>query len=423
MKVLVIGSGGREHALCRKLSESDKVKQIFCAPGNAGTSMIATNVEINVNEIEALSEFALKENIDLTVVGPEDPLVRGIVDEFRSKGLLIFGPDKVSAQLEGSKSFSKEFLMRHSIPTARYEKHTDYHTAVEALKNFDYPVVIKADGLCAGKGVIICQTPIEALYTLKDILVEKKFGSEGKTIIIEEFLEGYEASVFCICSNGKLFTLNTAKDYKKIYENDEGPNTGGVGCFSPNILIDEKTTYEIENIIIPQIEKGLKEDDLLFSGILFIGFMVTHKGPEILEFNVRFGDPETQVLLPRMESDLYDVLYKASKGELKQEDIVFGHNTVITVIMTSGGYPGTYKTGYEITGLNDIANIDKNLFVIHNGTKVEDESIVTSGGRVLSVTAIGSTLEECRSLVYNNIDTIKFTNSYYRKDIGRFSLQ
>lgn len=422
MKVLVIGSGGREHAICRKLDKSDKVDKIFCAPGNAGTAMIAENVDISVNDIDILADFAVNEKIDLTVVGPEDPLVNGIVDKFRERGLLIFGPDSVSAQLEGSKSFSKEFLIRHNIPTARYEKYSEYHAAVEALKNFDYPLVIKADGLCAGKGVIICETPIEALYTLKDVLVEKKFGSEGSTIIIEEYLTGYEASVFCICSNGKLFTLDTAKDYKKIYEDDEGPNTGGVGCFSPNILIDEMAKQQIKSII-PQIEKGLEEDDLLFSGILFIGFMVTESGPKILEFNVRFGDPETQVLLPRLESDLYVVLDKASRGELEQSDIVFSDDIVMTVIMTSGGYPETYKTGYEIFGLDEIAEVDPNLFVIHNGTALDEDRIITSGGRVLSVTAIGDSLEDCRSLVYENIDTIKFTNSYYRKDIGHFNLQ
>lgn len=422
MNVLVIGSGGREHAICRKLYESENVDRIYCAPGNAGTKKISTNVDIQVDEIDKLIEFAKDKKVDLTVVGPEGPLVEGIVDSFRENGLLIFGPNKESAKLEGSKSFTKEFMFKHDIPTANYDKFDDYHTAVDAIKSYDYPLVIKADGLCAGKGVVICETPIEALYTLKDILIEKKFGDEGNTVVIEEFLRGYEASVFCICSSGKLHLLGTAKDYKNIYEGDKGPNTGGVGSFSPNILLDDQTLETIQNEIIPQIEKGLIEDDLAFSGVLFIGFMVTENGPKILEFNVRFGDPETQVLLPRLESDFFQVLYKAAKGELDSKDIVLSDKKTMTVIMTSGGYPASFGKGYEISGLDELDSIE-DLYIIHNGTECKEEKIVTSGGRVLSITALCDTLGECRDLIYKNIDSIKFTNSYYRKDIGNIHLQ
>lgn len=420
MKILVIGSGGREHAICTKLSESKDKHTIYCAPGNGGTSLVAENVDIDANDIESLVKFASEEKIDLTVVGPEDPLVHGIVDEFRKNGLLIFGPDKESAQLEGSKTFTKEFLVRNNIPTAKYEVYNDYHQAVEGIKSFEYPLVIKADGLCAGKGVVICESPVEALFTLKDILVEEKFGNEGKKIVIEEFLEGYEASVFCACSNGKLFFMDTAKDYKKIYEDDKGPNTGGVGCFSPNYLIDQDVMKEIKDKLIGDIEKGLEKDNLLFSGILFIGFMVTKTGPKVLEFNVRFGDPETQVLLPRLDSDFANLLYKAAKGELEKEDVKFSNDACMTVIMTSGGYPASCKKGYKIEGLDQVDQ-DK-IQVIHNGTSLTEDGFVTAGGRVLSITSKGDTLETCRDTIYKEIDKISFTNSYFRKDIGRINL-
>lgn len=423
MKVLVIGSGGREHAIVRKLSQSDKVTKIFCAPGNAGIAKLAENVNIKADDISGLKDFALANKIDLTVVGPEDPLVHGIVDEFRKNSLLIFGPDASSARLEGSKSFSKEFMLRNDIPTARYEKHTDYNKAVEALKDFTYPLVIKADGLCAGKGVVICQTPVEALYTLKDILLEKKFGDEGSSLVIEEYLEGFEASVFCLCSNGKLIPFTTAKDYKKIYEADQGPNTGGVGCFSPNLLLDKENLDLIQNKIVKDIEKGLEKEGLLFSGILFIGFMVTKEGPKILEFNVRFGDPETEVMLPRLESDLFDILYKASLGQLEETDIKFSDKVCMTVILTSKGYPASYEKGFEITGIEEVEASEKNIHVIHNGTKIMDDKLVTAGGRVLAVTTLSDNLESARDKIYEEIEKIKFTGAYYRKDIGNISLQ
>lgn len=380
----------------------------------------AENVDIDPDDIKSLKKFALDNKIDLTVVGPEKPLVDGIVDEFKKDGLLIFGPNKKAAQLEGSKAFSKEFMLKYDIPTAKYKEFNDYHKAVEGIKDFSYPLVIKADGLCAGKGVIICNSPVEALYALKDILVEKKFKDQGEKLIVEEFLEGYEASVFLIASNNKLHFFSTAKDYKKIGTGDKGLNTGGVGCFSPNLLLDNKTRDEILAKIVPKLETGLEKEGMDFSGILFVGFMITKDGPKVLEFNVRFGDPETEVMLPRLKSDLFDLLYKASsdKESIKEEDIVFSEKITMTVILTSGGYPESYKKGYEISGTKEFLKSDKDLYLVHNGTKIVSDKLYTNGGRVLSCSAMKDTMSEAREAIYSNISKIHFNDVYYRDDIG-----
>lgn len=414
-KVLVVGSGAREHAICKKLLQSKEDLKIYVAPGNAGTSIDCTNVNIAAEDIQGLLAFAQEEEIDLTMVGPEGPLVAGIVDEFQGQGLRIFGPDKASAQLEGSKVFSKTFLEKYGLPTARYEEYSDYHQAVDAINDWSYPLVIKADGLCAGKGVVICKTPVEALYTLKDILVEEMFGSEGSSIIIEEFLEGYEASVFCLGVDGKLSFLGTAKDYKKIGDGDQGLNTGGMGCYSPNTLIEDFTMTQIQEEIIPKIEKAMAEEGLNFNGILFIGFMVTENGPQILEFNTRFGDPETQVLLPRLENDLFQVLWDSTEGV--QPEIQLSDKTAMTVIMASGGYPESFKKGFEITGLEELEG--SGLDIVQGGTAWEGDKLVTAGGRVLSVVALADDLPTCRDKIYEKIDRIHFKNSYYRQDIGK----
>lgn len=417
MKVLVIGSGGREHAICKKIAKSNQVEKIYCIPGNVGTSALGTNVEIDMDAFDEIVEFVQENGIDLTVVGPELPLVNGLVDRFQEEGLRIFGPDKKSAQLEGSKKFSKDFLVKYQIPTAAYDSYRDFHEASNQLSRYDYPMVIKADGLCAGKGVIICENPLAAVYTLKDILVESKFGDQGQTVVIEEFLQGYEASVFCMVSHGKLFLMDSAKDFKKIGEKDTGLNTGGVGAYSPNLLLDEKNKKIIEEEIIPQIEAGLISEGLLFNGILFIGFMITESGPKVLEFNVRFGDPETQVLLPRLESDLVDIMTKSIDNTLRQEDIKFSEKVTMTVILTSKGYPETYKTGYAIEGLDQIEAVN-GLEVVHNGTKKIDNVVYNDGGRVLSIIAMADTLIKCKEKIYDNIDKVHFDNMQYRKDIG-----
>jgi phosphoribosylamine--glycine ligase len=416
MKVLVIGSGGREHALCWKIAQSRKVSKIFCAPGNGGIEGIAENIDISPNEIDKLLDFALKESIDLTVVGPEDPLVNGIVDKFQENGLNIFGVNKKSAQLEGSKAFAKEFMEKHGIPTARYRMYTHMDEAINGLGEFDYPVVIKADGLCLGKGVIICQTKEEGIDALNHMMKEKAFGSAGETIIIEEFLQGIEASLLCFVSNGKIIPMESAKDYKQIFDGDKGPNTGGVGCLSPNPLFNQDLEKKIQKEVLSKIEIGFKNEGLDYNGILFIGLMTTEGMPKVLEFNVRFGDPETEVLMPRLKSDIVDIFQKAIDGSLKKEDLIWTDKKCVTVVATSGGYPGKYEKGKEIIGLDDL---DKDIILFHNGTKKLDNKIYTNGGRVISVTSLGDTLKDAKDKIYSNIDKIDFHGMYYRKDIGK----
>lgn len=415
MKVLVIGSGGREHALCHKLSESKRVSKIYCAPGNGGTLQVAENVNINPKDIDLLLDFAINKDIDLTVVGPEDPLVNGIVDRFNEKGLRIFGPNKKGAILEGSKIISKGFMEKYNIPTGKYKVFKEAKAAISFLDSLNYPIVIKADGLCAGKGVIICKTKEEGIKAIEDIMVDKKFGLSGEEILIEEFLEGTETSLLCFVSNENIIPMESARDYKKIFEGDKGPNTGGVGCFSPNPVMTDKLKEEIEKSILKNIKIGFKNEDIDFRGILFIGLMLTSDGPKVLEFNVRFGDPETEVVLPRLENDIVDIFEKTMDGSLKEEDLKWTDKKCVTVVLTSKGYPVEYEKGKEITGTEEL---DKDIILFHNGTKMEDGKLLTNGGRVLSVTALGDTLQEAREKVYKNIDKIKFDGLCYRKDIG-----
>lgn len=415
MKVLVIGGGGREHALCWKIAQSKRVSKVFCAPGNGGTETIAENIGINANEIDRLVDFALKESIDLTIVGPEDPLVMGIVDRFKAKGLRIFGVNKKAAQLEGSKVFAKKFMEKYSVSTARYKAYTSVDKAIDGLEEFDYPVVIKADGLCLGKGVVICESRSEGIDALKHIMVDKTFGSQGDTIIIEEFLVGTETSLLCFVSDGRIFPMESAKDYKRIFDGDRGANTGGVGCFSPNPLMDEDLKKTIQGEILSNIEKGLEYEYLDYNGILFIGLMLTEKGPKVLEFNCRFGDPETEVLIPRLETDIIDIFQKTIDGNLRTEDLIWTERPCVTIVATSKGYPGSYEKDKEIKGLDDL---DKDIIIFHNGTKRIGNKLYTNGGRVLSVTALGDTLEDARNRSYDNIDRINFQGIYYRKDIA-----
>lgn len=417
MKLLVIGSGGREHALSWKLSLSDRVEKIYCAPGNGGTADLAENVNIAANDIDALLSFALDNKIDLTIVGPEDPLVLGIVDKFEEKGLKIFGANKKAAQLEGSKDFSKRFMERHQVATAKYRTYDDFDAAVKGLDDFTYPLVIKADGLCLGKGVVICQSKDESINTLDEILNKRIFGDEGCSVVIEEFLDGIEASLLCFVSDGKVIPMESAKDYKKIYEGDKGPNTGGVGCYSPSPLFTPELKEKINRDVLDKIVNGLREDNLFFNGILFIGLMIVDGEPLVLEFNVRFGDPETEVLLPRLESDLVNLIEKSLDGSIEGSDLVWKDELCLTVVTTSEGYPGGYIKGHEITGLE---KIDEDIIVFHNGTKLLDETLVTNGGRVMSITALGNTMDVAREKIYKNIGKISFQGINYRKDIGKF---
>lgn len=415
MKVFVIGSGGREHALIWKIAQSKKVSKIYCAPGNGGIEELAECVNIKADDIELLLNFAINNNIDLTVVGPEVPLVKGIVDKFKENGLKIFGPDKKSAQLEGSKIFSKKFMVKYDIPTARYKDCNDPKQAMKELKNFKYPLVIKADGLAAGKGVIICFTEEEAKEAIRSIMENRKFGVAGESIIIEEYLEGIEASLLCLLDGERIIPMESARDYKKIYDGDKGPNTGGVGCLSPNPIFNDKLQNSVKRDILEKIKVGLKEENIDFRGVLFIGLMITKEGPKVLEFNVRMGDPETQVVLPRLESDLVEIFEKVIAGNLKEEDLKWTNKSSIAIIAASEGYPGSYEKDKEIFGLD---KIDKDIIVFHAGTKKTDNKIFTNGGRVLALTALGNTLEEAREKAYDNIRKINFDGMYYRKDIG-----
>ena len=416
MRILVVGGGGREHALCWKISQSKRVKDIYCAPGNGGTSTVATNIDIQANDIERLLAFALEKEIDLTIVGPEEPLCLGIVDEFIKNGLRIFGVNKKSAQLEGSKEYSKAFMKNYNIPTAKYNSFTDYSEAIEGLKEFNYPLVIKADGLCAGKGVVICQTEKEAKDCLADILRDKIFGEEGNKVIIEEFLVGIETSLLCFVTEGRIIPMDTARDYKKINDGDQGANTGGIGCFSPSLIISRELNRKIEKNILNNIKFGFSNDEMDFKGVLFIGLMIVDDEPIVLEFNVRFGDPEAEVLIPRLSGDIIDVFQKTIDGVLNKTDLVWDEDYCVTVIATSEGYPGKFEKGHEITGLEEL---DKDILVFHNGTTYVDDKLVTNGGRVLALTSMGKTLEEARTNIYNNIEKVKFQGINYRSDIAK----
>lgn len=415
MKVLVIGSGGREHALCYKLAQSKRVSKIYCAPGNGGTSSIAENVNINPKDIELLLSFAKTNSIDLTVVGPENPLVSGIVDRFEEEGLRIFGPRMEGAILEGSKIYSKEFMKKYHIPTGKYRSFKNLEEALKGLDEFLYPLVIKADGLCLGKGVVICQSEEEAKKSIKDMMSEKVFGSAGENIIIEEFLTGIETSLLCLVSNGKIIPLESARDYKKIYDGDLGPNTGGVGCFSPNPALTRDILKEIDRTVLQNIKIGLEEEGIDYKGILFIGLMLTEDGPKVLEFNVRFGDPETEVVLPRLESDIADIFQKTIDGTIRKEDLKWSDKCCVTVVATSEGYPKKYEKGKEISG---VENLGKELILFHNGTKIVNGELVTDGGRVFSVTCLGENFEKARKKVYNGIGKIYFQGMKYRSDIA-----
>lgn len=412
MKVLVVGNGGREDAICKKISESNKCTELFCSKGNAGTLRYAKNVELNTNE--EIFEFSKNNDIDLVVVGPEAPLCEGIVDLFKGSNIRVFGADKKSARLEGSKDFAKEFMKKYDVPTAKYETIKSIEEGKKAIENFSYPIVIKADGLCAGKGVRICNTKGEVLDYFKELFEDKIFGKEGTTVVIEEFLKGKEASLLCFVSKGNLIPMESARDYKRIFDNDEGENTGGVGCYSPSELFNEELKLKIEKTL-EKISNGLKKEHLEYSGILFIGFMIDEDA-KVLEFNVRFGDPETEVVLPRMESDLLLAIEKSLDGSLKREDLKWKKEKCLTVILTSRGYPKNYEKGKEISGID---LVDEDIYVYHNNTKVNGSKILTDGGRVLSVTALGNSYDEIREKVYKNIEKISFETKQYRKDIGK----
>ncbi len=415
MKVLIVGGGGREHAIAWKLSKEKNIEKIYCAPGNVGISEVAQCIDINDSDIDKLLVFAKENKIDLTIVGPEVPLVKGIVDEFEKCGLRIFGPNKECARLEGSKVFSKDFMIRHNIPTAKYKEYTNIEDAINEIDTFGYPVVIKVDGLAAGKGVVIPQNREEAIQTLHEMMNHKKFGEAGNKIVVEEFLKGIETSILAFVDNNTIIPMVSAKDHKKVYNNEEGPNTGGMGTFSPSEIYTDKLAKEIEKEILLKTLEGFKKDRLDYKGILFIGLMITEEGAKVLEYNVRFGDPETQSVLFRLETDLNNIIEAILDNKLNEIDIVYKKEESVCVMLTSGGYPDNYEKGKVIEGLN---KLDDDIVVFHSGTKLIDGKLVTNGGRVLGITSSASTVEEAAKKVYENIKRINFEGMHYRTDIG-----
>lgn len=416
MKILVVGGGGREHAICWKLSNESNVEKIYCAPGNAGIYNVAECVNIGDSDVEALLQFAKENEIDLTIIGPEVPLVAGIVDEFEKENLKVFGPNKKCAQLEGSKAFSKEFMIRHNLPTAKYKEYTDLDKAIAEIDEFGYPVVIKADGLAAGKGVVIPENREDAIETLKEMMADHKFGHAGDKIVIEEFLTGIETSILAFVDNDTIVPMVSAKDHKKVFENETGLNTGGMGTFSPSEIYTDELAKEIQEKILDKTLEGFKKDNLDYKGILFVGLMITKEGPKVLEYNVRFGDPETQSVLFRLNTDLNKIMTAIIDNNLKNIEINYSKEEAICVMLTSGGYPEAYEKGKVITGLE---NLDSDVVVFHSGTKFDKENIVTNGGRVIGITAKGSSVKEASDKVYENIKKINFEGMHYRKDIWK----
>jgi len=414
LKVLVVGGGGREHAIVHKLSQSDRVEKIYCAPGNAGIGQLAECVNISVEEIEKLKEFALQNKIDITIVGPELPLVEGIVDEFEKAGLKIFGPSKKAAMIEGSKYFAKQIMAKYEIPTGRFKAFDRYQEALKFLKETWYPVVIKADGLAQGKGVFIVRDFIEAKEVLDLMMKKRVFGPSGDIVIVEEMLYGKEASIFAFVDGENVLTMMTAMDYKKVYEKDEGPNTGGMGSIAPNPHIDKKTLNEIEEKILKPVVYALKKEGIVYKGVLYAGLMLTKEGPKVLEFNARFGDPETQAILPLLKTDFLEIIGATLEGKLKNLKLEWEDKKAVCVIAASKGYPGEYKKGFEIRGLEEV----KETFVYHAGTSFKDGKIVTSGGRVFGIVALGDSYKEAREIAYREIEKISFEGIYYRKDIA-----
>lgn len=417
MKVLVVGSGGREHAICWKLLQSPKVDKLYCAPGNAGIGELAELVPIGAMEFDKLVDFAKSEGIDFTVVGMDDPLVGGIVDRFESEGLKVFGPKANAAIIEGSKAFSKELMKKYNIPTAGYETFDDYDKAVEYVKNGDFPVVLKADGLALGKGVLICNTLDEALEGLNTIMVDKKFGESGNKVVIEEFLTGQEMSVLSFCDGKTIVPMVSAQDHKRALDGDKGLNTGGMGTFSPSRVYTPELAKEcMETIFKPTVD-ALNKEGRTFKGIIFFGLMLTPKGMKVIEYNARFGDPETQVVLPRLKSDLMEIFEACVDGTLDQVNVEWEDNGTACVVLASGGYPEKYTKGYEITGLEDAKKAD-DIVVFHAGTALKDGKFVTNGGRVLGITGIGKNLDEAIKIAYEGVKLVDFKDKHFRTDIG-----
>jgi len=418
VRILVVGGGGREHAICWALKKSPKVRELYCAPGNGGIADIAECVPLQVNQFEEIGEFAVDNAIDLVVIGPDDPLSEGIVDHLEAKGLSVFGPRQNAAILESSKVFSKHLFKKYNIPTAAYETFDDYDTALAYLRKQPIPTVIKADGLAAGKGVIIAQSMEEAEKALHDIMVAKIFGESGNQVVIEEFLTGQEMSILSFVDGNVVRPMVPAQDHKAVFDDDKGPNTGGMGTYTPLPHIPQSVIDEAIETIIKPTAAAMVSEGRPFRGVLFAGLMITPQGPKTIEFNARFGDPETQVVLPRLKTDLLDIFLAAVNGHLEQMDIQWSDEAAVCVILASEGYPGSYPKGLPVEGLGDV----QDSIVFHAGTALKDGQIVTNGGRVLGVTALGKDIAEARAKAYADADRIRFQGKHCRTDIAKKAL-
>ncbi len=417
MKILVIGSGGREHALAWKLGRSPRVKQVFCAPGNAGTARLGENVAIPANDLAALARFAKENRIDLTVIGPDDALAAGMADLFTGEGLRVFGPTKAAARLESSKIFAKEIMRRFHVPTAMSGSFEESAKALHFCERLSCPIVIKADGLALGKGVTIAQTVEEATAAVHDMMDADRFGEAGRRIVVEEFLHGAECSVHALVSGRSYCMLATARDHKRAFDHNEGPNTGGMGAVSPAETWGPETQRVIERVIMRPLVDGLAGSGVDFRGLLFPGLMMTAEGPRVLEFNCRFGDPETQTILPRLQSDLLPLLEATIDGTLEHIVPEWDERPAVSVVMASGGYPGEYETGKAIHGLEAVAKLP-DVQIFHAGTRLDGGGVVTSGGRVLAITALGETVEAARKRAYEAVSMIEFEGAHFRRDIA-----
>ena len=415
MKVLVIGSGGREHAIAYKLKQSPQVSELYAIPGNPGMAKLGTCVDGSVEDKEMIIDFIKDHQIDLTVIGPEVPLCLGLADDIEKAGFKAFGPQKKAATLEGSKAFSKDFMIRHHIPTARYVEVDNFENACQEIENFDYPLVIKADGLAAGKGVVIVDNKDDAIETLQDMMVNKALDGAGSKVVLEEFLTGFECSLLCFTDGKTIVPMVSAKDHKQVYDGNKGPNTGGMGTVSPNPFLPEGMDEVFKKDILDPFMQGLKEDGMDYRGVVFIGLMIENNKAKVLEFNVRFGDPETQSILLRLDSDLYEIMEACANYQLDQIDVKWSDDHVACLVLASGGYPGSYPKGMEIKGIDDV---DDDIVIFHAGTALKDGKLVTNGGRVLNICAKGKDLKEALAKVYKASETVTFDGVYFRHDIG-----
>jgi phosphoribosylamine---glycine ligase len=415
MKVLVVGGGGREHAIVWKLSQSPKIKQMYCAPGNPGIARLAECVPIAVSAIEKLADFAKKQQIDFTFVGPEEPLSLGIVNYFKEQGLAVYGPSKEAALIEGSKAFAKELMVKYQIPTAKYAAFTIYEEALAYVRSEGAPIVIKADGLAAGKGVVVATSLEEAEDALKSMMKDVTLGSAGVRVVIEEFLEGEEMTLLSFVNRSTVKPMVPSQDHKPVYDGDRGPNTGGMGTYAPLPHIDSSIVDRVIRDIVQPTAEAMEEEGVPYEGILYTGLMLTKEGPKVIEYNARFGDPETQVVLPLLETDLLEIVTASLTGELENVEVKWKDKAAVCVIMSSGGYPGPYEKGEVISGLDQVVHP---TMIFHAGTAAKDGEIITNGGRVLGITAIGETLKEARELAYKSVEKVSFNGAHYRTDIG-----